>query len=665
MVNKKTSPRKLIVLVGAGYANVEVLRQHLKSPFPGCEVLLISPRPTKFLRSMLPWVISGEARRSHAEIDLLKLCRAAGAELLIGEVEQVDVANKTLVLKNGGQVYFDFLSISVGSGLKSHVQGPQVILGNHLESLLDSFDRLFGSIETPRIAIYGDSALARLLIRGISRLKASVDLTLIAGSPQYLQGIASLERLRLNHLIKKLKAKVMSDTEVTGCTGGHILLGNSDKIGTDLLILADEGDLSPLFLKSGFQMRHSQVLVNDALQLPNCRAIFVAGPGVAVQGNVVGFNPNRPSYRFGKIIAENLRREIKSKPLVVFRSEYALASWIPNPPEKLSLRWAKLRGARWNKWLSRKKIPSSGSYVCASSGEVLRSNSSNTSLTLISSQARMQNVEPHWVAQMMGRQVLHQSKIKKVGLPKTLQAHLRLRTAHSSKKMIKTKISQVKAGLELLNPPSIEVRVSASYEESIHLSSELTFQPNLLIAPGHLIYLVGKLGSVQSLHFTLDEQVHGESWYDLRNSFSQDLGAYIDLALSLGVVDGCVLDERGFVRNLEDLIVPNNLGVSIDLDRVPVHAFNQRLAIDVDSSHVRQNLEFAKYLPEDKEALLNHPRFLALFGAEVSGMLLVLPKDSAPQIAKELNQKFPQVLLTPLGATIEGPVKFRFRLTTK
>jgi hypothetical protein len=230
---------------------------------------------------------------------------------------------------------------------------------------------------------------------------------------------------------------------------------------------------------------------------------------------------------------------------------------------------------------------------------------------------------------------------------------------------VRTKISQVKAGLEALNSSSLEVRVSSGKEETLHLSSELIFQPNLDLKAGDLIYLLGKLGSVQGLYSAFETHTHGESWYQLRNQFNQDFKDLIDSSMTLGAVDGNVLDERGLIRNLEDMVVPSNLGVSLDLDRIPIHSVEQRLAVDRESRHVLRNIEHSKYLPEELETLMHHPRFLALFGAEVSGLIFIFPKDMARNIIGELSSRFPKSLLTPIGALTEGPVRFRFRLTTK
>ncbi len=434
---------------------------------------------------------------------------------------------------------------------------------------------------------------------------------------------------------------------------------------TDLLIIADEGEMAPVYSRSGFPIEEGKVQVNDALQLINCKQVYVAGPGVDVQGHIVSYNPNRPSGRFGKVIAENLRRELIDKPLIVFRSEYALTSWLPSPPEKLSLSWSRMRTKRWRKWATRNRQRIPNSFVCATSGDLVRSNTRNKSFSLICSRARLDGAEPQWVAQVVGRQIMHQSQLKRIGQPHALQAQLNLKIIDSPKKMIQTKVSQVQAGLESLNPTSLEVRVTGAADESLQVSSELTYQPNLQLKTGDLIYLVGRLGSVQSLYAAFEDLNNGESWYELRNQINQDYRELIENALNMGCVDGTVLDERGLIRGLEDLVVPNNLGVSVDLDRIPIQLVEQNMAVDVESNHIHQNLEFAKYLPSDYEPLMHHPRFLALFGAEVSGLILILPKDHARKISEDLAKKFQKAVITPIGALTDGPVRFKFRLTTR
>jgi len=662
--SRQASDRKLIVLAGAGYANIEILRHDIRNPYPHCDFLLITPRPTKIMRALLPWVISGEILRQNAELDLLQLCKAAGAQMVLGEIERVDLLQNCVVMLNGSQIYFDYLSLSLGSEIKTPLQGPQVVAGNRLEYLLETIENIVSKNDKPKIAIYGDSPLARILIRGFGRLRTPVELTLLTEQESYPKGLVSFEKFKMNSLLKSLQARIICSKKPEKNSNGKILLNDSETLDTDLLIMADEGRASPIFEKSAFAMEKDKVLVNDALQLSLSPRVFVAGPGVAVQGHIISFNPNRPSHRFGKVIAENLRRALEGKSLIVFRAEHSLASWLPALPDHLSLGWSRWRLGRWQGWLSRKNRKTSGSYMSSSAGELVRSDSRNTSLRLVTSQARLEGMEAHWIAQLIGRQIQHQSQLKRLDAPLAIKAHLNLDTNQSSKKLIRTKLSQVQAGLESLKC-SLEVRVISAIDENLQVSTDLTFQPNLNMKSGDLIYVVGKLGSAQSLYSSFSEQPNGHAWFELRNQTNRDYEDFIAEGIRSGIVDGCTLDERGLIRNLEDLVVPNNLGVSLDLDRIPIHTVNNTLAIDPHSDQIQQNLEFSKYLPNEIESLTTHPRFLSLFGAEVSGLVLILPKDRARNISEDLNKKFPTIILTPIGALTDGPVRFQFRVTTR
>jgi len=104
-----------VLLAGGGHCHVIFLRMLAMQPIPGIKVTLISPEVETPYSGMLPGLIAGHYSRDQVYIDLVPLCRFAGADFVIGKVESVDPAAKTLTVNGRPPLRYDVLSLDVGS----------------------------------------------------------------------------------------------------------------------------------------------------------------------------------------------------------------------------------------------------------------------------------------------------------------------------------------------------------------------------------------------------------------------------------------------------------------------------------------------------------------------------------------------------------------------
>ena len=103
-----------LVLVGGGHAHALVLRSWGMNAMPGVRVTVINPGPTAPYTGMLPGHVAGHYDRDDLEIDLGKLCRHAGARLILGKVTAIDRAARRVHVPGRGAVAYDVASIDVG-----------------------------------------------------------------------------------------------------------------------------------------------------------------------------------------------------------------------------------------------------------------------------------------------------------------------------------------------------------------------------------------------------------------------------------------------------------------------------------------------------------------------------------------------------------------------
>ena len=103
-----------LVLIGGGHTHALVLKRWGMQALPGVRVTLINPGPAAAYSGMLPGFVAGHYARDELDIDLYDLCRFAGARMIDGAVNGIDLAAKTISVPGRPPVGYDVVSIDIG-----------------------------------------------------------------------------------------------------------------------------------------------------------------------------------------------------------------------------------------------------------------------------------------------------------------------------------------------------------------------------------------------------------------------------------------------------------------------------------------------------------------------------------------------------------------------
>lgn len=115
---------KRLLLIGAGHAHAQVLRDWLAAPVPGCEVIVVSPSALAPYSGMVPGWLAGHYRFDQICINFEALAAAAGAQLLTDELASLDPNRRRVSLRSGTALDYDLLSLNVGSTLTPPAPQP-------------------------------------------------------------------------------------------------------------------------------------------------------------------------------------------------------------------------------------------------------------------------------------------------------------------------------------------------------------------------------------------------------------------------------------------------------------------------------------------------------------------------------------------------------------
>jgi selenide, water dikinase len=302
-----------IVLLGAGHAHAEVLRQAAMRPVAGLRYTLIAREPDTPYSGMLPGLIRGEYAFAEAHLDCARLAAAAGARLVHAEATSIDPAARRIAVGNRPAIGFDFLSIDVGGAPEAGDGGvPVKPIGRFLERLGAIESRLGAGF---RLAVVGGGAggveLALALAR---RFGAGARLLLVNADAEPLARAPAAARRAVAAALTAATIEQHNDVRALGFAEGVLTLSDGATLAADEVLWATHVR-GPAFLAASGLACDDQGCVRVAATLESVShpGIFAAGDCAAIEG------APRPkagvwAVRAGAPLAANLRRAAAGTP---------------------------------------------------------------------------------------------------------------------------------------------------------------------------------------------------------------------------------------------------------------------------------------------------------------------------------------------------------------
>lgn len=329
MQQTSTPASKRLVLLGGGHSHLAVLMFFARHPLPGLDITLVSKDIDTPYSGALPAYIAGTATKDDLFIDLRPLAQMAGVRVIQAQVDTLDLDAKCIHCPDRPPVYFDFLSINIGSRPDtSRIPGADefALAVKPIPLFLEQWQDLQTRTKTSSgltLAIVGGGpasvemacAMQQRLAHSQTSADAKHHIHIITRASSVLGGHSKKAQRLASQSLADKGISVHTHSQVTRIDKEQVQYRQGDSAKTneitlavDRCIVATGASPAPWLRSTGLALDDQGFLkVNDHLQSLSHPCVFAAGDIASIAGQV---RPKSGVYavRQGLPLARNLRQ---------------------------------------------------------------------------------------------------------------------------------------------------------------------------------------------------------------------------------------------------------------------------------------------------------------------------------------------------------------------
>ncbi len=298
-----------LVLIGGGHTHALVLRKWGMNPLPGARVTVINPGPTAPYSGMLPGFVAGHYTRDELDIDLVRLSRFAGARLINGAADGIDLDTQTVHVPGQPPIAYDTLAIDVGitsamPALPGFAQHG--IPAKPLGTFASRWDRFRQAAQEPQIAIIGGGvAGAELAMAMAHALRDKAPKVRLIEQAKVLTALGYKARQKMLAALHEAQIDIIEDAQVTEVFAEGIILHDGRTIRSDFTTGAAGAKPHDWIATIGLDLHDGFITVDRNLQSSDPH-IFAVGDCAHLRDNP---RPKAGVYavREAPVLYDNLR----------------------------------------------------------------------------------------------------------------------------------------------------------------------------------------------------------------------------------------------------------------------------------------------------------------------------------------------------------------------
>lgn len=273
-----------ILLIGGGHAHALVLRMWGMNPLAGTRVTIVNPGPIAPYTGMLPGAIAGHYAKRDLMIDLVRLARFAGANVILDRVVGLDPKAQTAQLSSGRVLPYDVASIDIGIASDLPEIAGYAEHGVSAKPLGAYADRWEGFVAKamphPRVTVIGGGVGGvELALASAYRLRrAGLDghVTVLEKEPEALPGVADATRKTLFAAMKSAGVVLRAGTTARRISADWVELSDGSNLASDFTLSVAGARPQPWLAKTGLDLEEGFIRIGRNLQSSD-PLVFAAG----------------------------------------------------------------------------------------------------------------------------------------------------------------------------------------------------------------------------------------------------------------------------------------------------------------------------------------------------------------------------------------------------
>ncbi|MDE0852694.1 FAD-dependent oxidoreductase, partial [Yoonia sp.] len=262
-----------LVLVGGGHTHALVLRSWAMKPLPGVRLTVINPGPTAPYSGMLPGFVAGHYTRAELDIDLVQLARFAGARVILGAVDRIDVAAKLIHVPGRPPIAYDVTAIDVGiTSTMPTLPGftEYAIPAKPLGNFASRWDAFRATADNPHIAIIGGGVagaeLAMSMSHALKRGGSAEAVVQLVDRGSALKDLGDVAKQKVLASLKAEHVTLIEDADVVEITATGLVLSDGTQIKSDFTTGAAGAKPHDWVADIDVDIHEGFITVNEALQ---------------------------------------------------------------------------------------------------------------------------------------------------------------------------------------------------------------------------------------------------------------------------------------------------------------------------------------------------------------------------------------------------------------
>jgi selenide,water dikinase len=335
-----------LILLGGGHSHVLVLRMLGMKSIPGLQVTLISPDVLTPYSGMLPGFVAGHYSEADIHIDLVPLCKFAGARFIKAAAYDIDPISQLVKCHGRADFKYDLLSIDIGiSPAVSDVPGAaeHTIAVKPIAMFLNQWRDFLGRCEknqVRKVAVVGGGAggvelclgiAHRLKTMGLLNTETNFELNLLVDGPNVLPGYDDRARERIVSQFESKRVKLHTGCRVEAISengeGKKLLqMRSDDQLEVDEIFWVTSAAGQSWLANTGLLMsERGFIAVEPTLQVKNHANIFAVGD----IADVTKFPRPKAgvfAVRQGPPLFDNIKRALMGQALKAFEPQATFLS---------------------------------------------------------------------------------------------------------------------------------------------------------------------------------------------------------------------------------------------------------------------------------------------------------------------------------------------------